>query len=154
MDVKEVGKISFLSARVSVWGSLDEPLFKLGDVAKAIDYSENNTYRLKTLLEEDEYLELPVVVAGQRRKVIFVTETGLYNLLAQSRKPIARIWRRIIFEQLIDLRRSRGNDIVEQFDEWELMADDIYYDDETGEIMMSVMTPGGDVEQVSYKGGE
>lgn len=42
------------------------------------------------MCEEDEKLKLPLVVAGQRRSVNFVTENGLYNILAQSRMEIAR----------------------------------------------------------------
>ena len=59
-----------------------------------------------------------MVVAGQRRSISFLTEHGLYNVLAQSRKPIARGWRKIVHEELIRLRQSRGKNIVEQFEDW------------------------------------
>ena len=83
---------------------------------------------------------LPVMVGGQRRKVTFITETGLYNILSQSKKPIARAWRRVVHEELIALRRSQGKDVSEKFKEWDHMADNIYFDEE-----------GGDVEQVPYE---
>lgn len=103
------------------------------------------------MCEEDEKLNLPMVVAGQRRSVSFITETGLYNILSQSRKPIARAWRRIIHEELINLRKSRGNNIVEQFDDWNHELDDIYFDEETGKLMQSVTVQGGDVIQIPYE---
>lgn len=100
------------------------------------------------MCEDDEKLNLPLVVAGQRRLVSFVTETGLYNVLSQSRKPIARAWRRIVHTELINLRKTRGKDVAEQFEDWDRLADSIFFDEETGMMMQSVTVPGGDVEQI------
>lgn len=94
---------------------------------------------------------LPLVVAGQKRQVTFITETGLYNVLSQSRKPLARAWRRIVHEELIALRRSQGKNVAEKFDEWDRLADNIYFDEERGCLMRSVTVQGGDVEQVPYE---
>ena len=149
-----VGTIKFDDRLLEVYRSLEEPIFKALDVAKMIDYSEGNTTRLLELCEEDEKLLLPVVVAGQRRSVNFVTETGLYNILSQSRKPLARKWRRVIHDQLVQMRRAKGMDILQQFDEWDRLLDDLYFDVDTGIIMQSVTVQGGDVEQVIYRGGE
>lgn len=147
-----VGTISFDKKDLDVYVSLDNPLFKALDVAKMIDYSDGNTWKMLEMCEEDEKLNLPMVVAGQRRTVSFVTETGLYNILSQSRKPIARKWRRIIHDELIRLRRSRNMNVVEQFEEWDHELDTLYYDEETDTVMRSVTVQGGDVEQVPYEG--
>ena len=104
------------------------------------------------IAKADEKLNLPMVVAGQRRSVSFVNEHGLYSILSQSRKEIARAWRRVVHDELINLRRTKGFDISEQFDEWNNAMDNIYFDEATGQLMQSVTTPGGDVEQVPYKG--
>ena len=151
MEIKIVGSIRFKNYTLPVYGDLDEPLFKAADVAEMLDYGSNNVWNLTSICEEDEKLILPAMVGGQRRKVTFLTETGLYNTLAQSRKPIARAWRRVIHEDLIALRRSKGMNISEQFEEWDHRADDIYFDEETGMLMRSVTMPGGDVEQVPYE---
>lgn len=52
---------------------------------------------------------------------------------------------------MIALRRSRGKNISEQFEDWDYMADTIYFDEVTGRLMRSVTVPGGDVEQVPYE---
>ena len=148
---KVVGTISFDNKLLKVYSSLDEPIFKASDVAAMIEYSDGNTWKMLEMCEKDEKLNLPLVVAGQRRTVSFVTETGLYNILSQSRKPIARKWRRIIHDELIRLRKSRGKDIVEQFEEWDNELDTIYYDEETDTLMQSVTVQGGDVIQVPYE---
>ena len=148
---KPVGTITFDNQLLDVYMSLDQPLFKATDVAKMIDYSEGNSWKLLELCEEDEKLNLPLVVAGQRRSVNFVTEMGLYNILSQSRKPIARKWRRIVHDELIKLRKSRDMDIVQQFDEWGTELDTLFFDEETGILMQSVTVAGGDVIQVPYE---
>ena len=146
--MKIVGNIKFMDHTLPVYDSLDEPKFKASDIATTIDYSDGNVWKMLEMCEADEKLNLPLVVAGQRRSVSFVTEMGLYNILSQSRKPIARAWRRIIHEELIALRIARGKNIAEQFEDWDKQADAIYFDEETGMLMQSVTVPGGDVEQI------
>lgn len=152
MKVKEIiGTISFDGKRLNVFNSLDEPIFKALDVAKMIDYSDGNSWKMLEMCEEDEKLNLQIVVSGQKRSVNFVTETGLYNILSQSRKPIARKWRRIIHDELIRLRKSHNRDIIAQFNEWDHELDTLYIDEKTGILMQSKTVQGGDVIQVPYK---
>lgn len=148
---KMAGTIQFDGRTLNVYSSLNEPIFRATDVAKMIGYSDGNTWKMLEMCEQDEKLNLPMVVAGQRRSVSFVTETGLYNILSQSRKPIARKWRRIIHDELIRLRKVRGFNIMQQFDEWDHELDTLYIDEETGILMQSVTVQGGDVIQVPYE---
>lgn len=147
-----VGQIKFDNFVLDVYQSVNEPLFRASDVAAVIEYSANNVWKMLELCEEDEKLSIPVVVSGQRRVTSFVTENGLYNILSQSRKPIARKWRRIIHDELIRARRERGLDIIARFEEWDHELDTLYFDEETGILMQSVTVAGGDVEQVMYRG--
>ena len=100
-----------------------------------IEYSSGNEWKMLEMCEDDEKLKLPMVVAGQRRSVNFVTENGLYNILSQSRMEIARAWRRIVHDELINMRRTKGRNIAEQFEEWDHALDNIYFDEETGKLM-------------------
>ncbi len=151
METRKVGEIRFQTYAIPVYGDLDKPLFKASDIADLVEYGEGNVWNLTRLCEEDEYLKLPVLVSGQHRQVTFVTESGLYNILSQSRKQVARVWRRVIHEELIALRRSQNKNIAEKFMEWAEMADNIYFDEERGCLMRSVTVQGGDVEQVPYE---
>ena len=151
-SVKTVGNIKFDNRLLDVYSSLDQPLFKASDIANILDYGIGNTWNMLELCEADEKLKLPVLVSGQRRQTNFVTERGLYNILEQSRKPTARKWRRIINDELINLRRARNYNIVQQFEKWDHELDNIYFDEDTGMIMQSVTVQGGDVEQVPYTG--
>ena len=138
-----VGSVIFKDKTLPIYSSLDVPLFRASDVAKLIEYSDGNVWKMLEMCEADEKLTLPMVAHGQRRTVSFITETGLYNILAQSRKPIARAWRRVVHEEL--------KNVAEQFQDWDDAAESIYFDEETGMMMQSVTVAGGDVEQIPYR---
>lgn len=150
INLNIVGTIEFDNHLLNVYSSLDEPLFRASDISSMIGYSEGNTWKMLQMCEEDEKLNLPMVVAGQTRQVSFVTELGLYNILAQSRKLIARKWRRVVHTQLVAMRREKGMTVVDQFDEWDDLLDTIYWDEELGMLMQSVTVQGGDVDQIPY----
>lgn len=80
-EIKIAGSISFGGKRLNVYGDLDAPLFKAKDISHAIGYSSGNEWRMLEMCEEDEKLKLPLVVAGQRRSVNFVTENVLIRNL-------------------------------------------------------------------------
>lgn len=149
--VEIVSTINFGEHALDIYDSLDEPLFKAVDVAKIIDYSAGNTTWMLNVCEEDEKLLLEILSAGQKRKAVFVTEMGLYNILSHSNKPVARKWRRVVYQELIDLRKSRNLNFMQQMQQWEHAMDDIFFDDE-GRMWQSVTVAGGDVEQIPYKG--
>lgn len=150
-NIKIVGNIAFGGQILNVYGDLDDPLFRANDIGKLLKYSSGNDWKLLEMCEEDEKLKLPLVVAGQRRSVNFVTEHGLYNILSQSRMELARAWRRIVHDELINLRKNKGLNISEQFEEWDQALDNIYFDEETGMLMQSVTVQGGDVIQIPYE---
>lgn len=152
--VKVVGELSFDGEKLNVYSSTEVPLFRVTDIAEMIGYSTGNAWSLLELCEAHEKLNLSVVVSGQKRKTSFVTETGLYNILAQSRMPLARKWRTIILNELVALRMSRRKSVTEQFEDWDRISDTLYIDPETGIMMQSVTVAGGDVEQIPYVEGE
>ena len=136
-----VGLIKFDNNNVVVYEDVNDPLFKLRDIARILHF-EGTIDELVSLFEHDEVID---------EDEYFVNERGLYNILSQLRDSTSRKWRRVIFNQLIELRKSRNMNIVDQFDEWDHALDNIYYDEETGMLMESVTVDGGDVIQIPYK---
>lgn len=45
-------------------------------------------------IDEDERLVVRVFTAGEHREMWFLTEQGLYEVLFQSRKPIAKAFKK------------------------------------------------------------
>lgn len=147
------GKIEFGGHILHVFNTLDEPMFQAVEVAKLIDYSVGNTSHMLDIVEQDEKILVSTrnnntTARGNAANMWFITELGLYNVLAQSRKPIARGWRRIVHQELIDLRKNRKKNIIEQFDDWDEALEGIYFDEDTGILMQSITLPGGDVGQI------
>lgn len=177
--MKIVGQIRFDGCVLDVFDSLDIPYFLAVQVAKLIDYSNGRTDEMLNLLEQDEKILINTssgLTRQQRRALAreearmsgntgktgstgqggnpnkwFVTELGLYNILSQSRKPMARKWRRIVHSNLILLRKQNQLTIEDQFEEWDAMAEDLFIDPETGILMKIRTVQGGDVEIVEYE---
>jgi prophage antirepressor-like protein len=148
MDV--VGQIIFDGHTLDVYDSLDTPYFLAQDIAKLIDYSAGNTGQMLATLEKDEYMTDVQYRSSKNRHMYMITELGLYNILSQSRKPIARKWRRVVHSNLILLRKQRNMTVAGQFEEWDAMLEDFFIDPETGVLMEIKLLPGGDVDVVPY----
>lgn len=149
--VEKVGCIEFDNKLLDVYSSLDEPLFNIFDVANMIEYRTSEIQTLINLCEYDEMFEM-LVNESEEMYLKFINEHGLYNILSQCYTNTTRKWRRIIHDELINLRKSRSMNILQQFDMWDDMLDDLYIDEETGILMQSVTVEGGDVIQIPYKG--
>lgn len=149
--MKKVGQVRFDGYVLDVYDSLDTPYFLAKDVAKLIDYSVGKTGQMLETLERDEYLTDIAYRSGQKRRVYMITELGLYNILSQSRKPMARKWRRVVHSNLILMRKQNKLTVNEQFEEWDELAEDFYIDPETGVLMEIKTISGGDVEVEPYE---
>lgn len=159
ITIERVGTIKFGEYALNVYNSLDEPLFMASELNSIFGYNSASATQLMHLVEEDEKVQVSGNYKLESGKMNyqtkwFVTELGLYNILAQSRKQIARSWRRIVHDELINLRRSRSMDIIQQFASWDERLDALYVDPETGILMESVTVEGGDVIQVKYEPDE
>ena len=90
----EVFNFSEKSTPVRVQVINGEPWFVAKDVCKVLEFSDAEA--ATRLLDDDEKLNLLVVGSGQRRNMIHISESGLYHLLLQSRKPKAKPFRRLV----------------------------------------------------------
>ena len=73
---------------LSVYGTPAEPLFLAKEVAEILDHSKASV--MIDMVDEDEKLRETIFTSGQRREMWLLTEQGLYEVLMQSRKPVAR----------------------------------------------------------------
>lgn len=85
-----------------VYGTPQEPLFNATDVAKWINHSDVSKMIQK--VDDDEKLLRTLFGAGQNREVWFLTENGLYEVLMQSRKPIAKQFKKGVKTILKEVR--------------------------------------------------
>lgn len=102
-----------------VYGSAQEPLFLAKDVASIIEHSDVST--MMRTVDEDEKLIQTILVSGQNREVWMVTENGLYEVLMQSRKPIAKQFKKGVKAILKEIRTNGGYIATSQEDTPELI---------------------------------
>lgn len=118
--------INILGHDLDIYGTKEEPLFLAVDIAKLIDYSVGNTGWMLNTVDEDEKLTLEILRSGQRRNMWFLTEYGFYEVMMQSRKPMARRFKVGVKCILKELRLREEITFEEMFehsdplvDEWE-----------------------------------
>ncbi|MCU9808339.1 ORF6C domain-containing protein [Paraclostridium sp. AKS46] len=102
MEVQVIDKRELLSKEITTYGDLENPIFLAKDVANWIEHTDLS--RMVNLIDEDEKLKRTLYVSGQRREMWFVTEDGLYEILMQSRKPIAKKFKKEVKQILKELR--------------------------------------------------
>jgi len=119
-------RIHIIGYELNMYGTLEEPLFLAVEVAKLIDYSVGNTGQMLNTVDPDEKQTLTMQRSGQNRDMWFLTESGLYEVLMQSRKPVARRFKRAVKSVLKGLRLSGKADLEDwmnhpdpYLDEWE-----------------------------------
>ena len=103
IDEREVLGFDF-----KVYGDADNPLFLAKDVANWIEHNKPSEMILN--VDNDEKLKAIISHSGQSREMWFLTEDGLYEVLMQSRKPIAKEFKKKVKEILKELRK--GNQVL------------------------------------------
>lgn len=95
-----------LGQQFAVYGTPDEPLFKATDVAAIIEHS--NITKMLSLVDDDEKGVNQLLTPGGNQQVWFLTEDGLYEVLMQSRKPIAKQFKKGVKQILREVRTTGG----------------------------------------------
>lgn len=92
-----------------IYGTPEEPLFLAKDVANWIDYSESNVSKLISTVDDDEKTTRTIITSGNyQTQAWFLTEDGLYEVLMQSRKPIAKRFKKEVKKILKTIRKTGG----------------------------------------------
>lgn len=80
--------VEFEGKEFNIYGDFQNPLFLAKDVAEWISHSRAS--EMIKHIDEDEKLMQTILASGQNRDMWFLTEQGMYEVLMQSRKPIAK----------------------------------------------------------------
>ena len=91
-----------LGKEFKIYGDLENPLFLAKDVANWIEH--NNISHMMSIVDENEKLTYTIRNSGQNREMWFLTEDGLYEVLMQSRKPIAKQFKKEVKKILKTIR--------------------------------------------------
>ena len=90
-ELKVLNEQEVLGKQFRVYGTAEEPLFLAKDVAEWIEYSVSNVSKMLAAVDDEEKTIRTIVTSGSnyQTEAWFLTEDGLYEVLMQSRKPIA-----------------------------------------------------------------
>ena len=92
----------FGSKYFDVYGDIQNPLFVAVEVAEMIEIQ--NTTDLLKRVDDDEKLTYVISRAGQKREMNMLTEFGVYEVLSQSRKPLAKEFKKVVKHILKEIR--------------------------------------------------
>lgn len=105
-EIKELNVFKeqeILGKHFRVFGTPNEPLFLAKDVAEWIEHSD--TSKMVKKIDDEEKLMRTLFLSGQNRDVLMLTEDGLYEVLMQSNKPIAKQFKKQVKIVLKDIRK-------------------------------------------------
>lgn len=93
-----------LGKEFRIYGTWENPLFLARDVAEWIEHSDR-TKMLKGIDDEEKVKNI-VPTLGGNQEMWFLTEDGLYEVLMQSRKPIAKAFKKEVKSILKQIRKT------------------------------------------------
>lgn len=99
-----------LGHEFQIYGTAEKPMFLAKDIAELIEHSNVTSMLASVDDEEKEYLKQSLgnySGAGNPNKW-FLTEHGLYEVLMQSRKPIAKAFKKQVKQILTEIRTNGG----------------------------------------------
>lgn len=105
MELQVIDKRNILDHEVTTYGDLENPLFLAKDVAEWIGYEISNVSKMVKNVDDDE----KIIARTNNTSATFLTEDGLYEVLMQSRKPIAKQFKKKVKKLLKDLRLNKFN---------------------------------------------
>lgn len=122
-ELKVINEQEVLGKHFRIYGTVEQPFFLAKDVAVWIEHSDVSTMLRK--IDEDEKIKkiceannvCTTSKARETQEMWFLTEDGLYEVLMQSRKPIAKKFKKEVKEILKSIRKHGAymtNEVIER----------------------------------------
>lgn len=103
MKTQTIKEAKLLGREIKIYGSVEKPLFLARDVANWLGIS--NPRDMITPLDDEEKGLVSTDTPGGIQQVSAITEDGLYEVIMQSRKPIAKEFKKGIKQMLREMRQ-------------------------------------------------
>lgn len=108
-EVRIVRQEELLGKQFVIYGDFENPLFLAKDIAGWIDYDLSSVHKLVSLVDNDEKVRKYIPTPGGPQSVWFLTEDGLYEVLMQSTKPLAKQFKKNVKKILKSIRKDKFN---------------------------------------------
>ena len=103
-DLQVLRETAVLDKPFKIYGDEENPVFLAKDVAEWIGHSDVSM--MVKGIDEDEKLIQALFVSGQRRDSLFLTVNGMYEVLFQSRLPLAKEFKKQVKAVLEEIRKT------------------------------------------------
>lgn len=133
-EVERIGVTEILKKEIVFYGDWENPLFLGRDIANWIEHSDASTL-LRNLEQGYEKVTNIVCTPGGKQRSLFATEDGLYEVLMNSRQPIAKELRGEIKSYLRQIRKTGG--AIEKGREEEFV--EMYFPSFSEEVKLSMV---------------
>lgn len=100
-ELKIIEERNVLGKQFRIYGDFENPLFLAKDIADWLELT--NTTDMVNRVDEDEVTKFNL--GGLQGECNFLTENGLYEVLMQSRKPIAKEFKKEVKKILKSIRK-------------------------------------------------
>lgn len=105
-QIEVLKQTELLGRQFEVYGTPAEPYFLAKEVAQIIEHS-NHRMMLEGVDDDEKGVSIAYTPGGPQ-KMWFLTENGLYEVLMQSRKPIAKQFKKGVKAILKEIRTTGG----------------------------------------------
>ena len=107
-QIQVLKQTELLGHQFTVYGTAENPMFLAREIAECIDYDKTSLNKLVASVDDDEKGRDIIPTPGGNQQVWFLTEGGLYEVLMQSRKPIAKQFKKGVKQILHEVRTTGG----------------------------------------------
>lgn len=103
-ELQLVKETEILGSKIALYGSVENPFFKADDVAQWIGHS--NVSKMLINIDKIDKVKAKLSTLTNSYTALFANENGLYEVLMQSRKPIAKELKKEIKKYLKQIRMT------------------------------------------------
>jgi anti-repressor protein len=101
----------------TLYGDFENPLFLAKEVAEWIEYDVSSINKMIRNIDEEEKVRNIIPTLGGNQETWFLTEDGVYEVLMQSRKPIAKKFKKEVKAVLKSIRKYGAYMTAEKIEE-------------------------------------
>lgn len=103
-QIQVLKQTELLGHQFTVYGTPEDPLFRASDIALVLELS--NVSDMVSRVDQEEATKLNL--GSKQGETWFLTEDGIYEILMQSRKPIAKQFKKGVKRILHEVRTTGG----------------------------------------------
>ena len=106
---KTIEVFNFNGSVIRTFGTYEEPLFLVKDVAEILELKNYwNVYSKMDDYMKKDGLQLLEDTLGRMQKMEAINEAGLYYMIIKSTKPIAKDFQKLVFNEILPTIRKKG----------------------------------------------